>query len=156
MHRLDSALEVMAKLREIGVGLSVDDFGTGYSSLSYLSTLPITSLKIDRSFVQRLQGGTENSKDAEVVRAVITLGQALGKTVIAEGIETPAQLAQLVALGCELGQGYLLARPLSPERAAAMAQDDALRQMPGVRVGLPLQPPEAWSVGQPDWALTVH
>ena len=159
MHRLDSALEVMAKLREIGVGLSVDDFGTGYSSLSYLSTLPITSLKIDRSFVQRLRGDTENSKDAEVVRAVITLGQALGKTVIAEGIETPVQLAQLVALGCELGQGYLLARPLSPERAAAMAHDDARRQMPGGldgRDALPLQPPDAWSVGQPDWALTVH
>ncbi len=159
MHRLDSALEVMAKLREIGVGLSVDDFGTGYSSLSYLSTLPITSLKIDRSFVQRLQGGAENSKDAEVVRAVITLGQALGKTVIAEGIETPVQLAQLMALGCELGQGYLLARPLSPERAAALAHDDARRQMPGGldgRDALPLQPPDAWSVGQPDWALTVH
>lgn len=116
MHRLDSALEVMGKLRELGVGLSVDDFGTGYSSLSYLSTLPITSLKIDRSFVRRLQDATS---DAEVVKAVVTLGHALGKTVIAEGIETPAQLAQLRALGCELGQGYLLARPLSADRAAA-------------------------------------
>ena len=117
MHRLDSALDVMGRLRELGVGLSVDDFGTGYSSLSYLSTLPITSLKIDRSFVQRLQ---DQAKDAEVVKAVITLGHALGKTVIAEGIETPAQLAQLRALGCSLGQGYLLARPLSPDRAASV------------------------------------
>jgi diguanylate cyclase (GGDEF)-like protein/PAS domain S-box-containing protein len=115
MQRLDSALDVMGRLRELGVGLSVDDFGTGYSSLSYLSTLPITSLKIDRSFVQRLQ---DQAKDAEVVKAVITLGHALGKTVIAEGIETPEQLAQLRALGCSLGQGYLLARPLSPEGAA--------------------------------------
>ncbi len=119
MQRLDSALDVMGRLREIGVDLSVDDFGTGYSSLAYLSTLPITSLKIDRSFVQRLQ---ENTKDAEVVKAVITLGHALGKTVIAEGIETPAQLAQLRRMGCELGQGYLLARPLSPQAAAAIAQ----------------------------------
>ena len=124
MHRLDSALEVMGRLREIGVGLSVDDFGTGYSSLSYLSTLPITSLKIDQSFVQRLEGQDPHGKDTEVVRAVITLGRALGKTVIAEGIETPAQLAQLIALGCEFGQGYLLSRPLSPAMACAMAQAD--------------------------------
>jgi diguanylate cyclase (GGDEF)-like protein/PAS domain S-box-containing protein len=117
MERLDSALDVMGRLRELGVGLSVDDFGTGYSSLAYLSTLPITSLKIDRSFVQRLQ---DEARDAEVVKAVITLGHALGKTVIAEGIETPAQLAQLRALGCGLGQGYLLARPLSPDSAAAV------------------------------------
>ena len=117
MQRLDSALDVMGRLRELGVGLSVDDFGTGYSSLAYLSTLPITSLKIDRSFVQRLQ---DEARDAEVVKAVITLGHALGKTVIAEGIENTAQLAQLRALGCGLGQGYLLARPLSAESAAAV------------------------------------
>jgi EAL domain-containing protein (putative c-di-GMP-specific phosphodiesterase class I) len=120
MKRLDSALAVMAELRELGVGLSVDDFGTGYSSLAYLSTLPITSLKIDRSFVQRLEGDAAESKDTEVVRAVLTLGQALGKTVIAEGIETPTQLEQLRALGCNFGQGYLLARPLTPDRAAAL------------------------------------
>jgi EAL domain-containing protein (putative c-di-GMP-specific phosphodiesterase class I) len=126
MHRLDSALEVMSQLRELGVGLSVDDFGTGYSSLSYLSTLPITSLKIDRSFVQRLH---EDTKDTEVVKAVITLGHALGKTVIAEGIETPEQLAKLRALGCGLGQGYLLARPLSADGAALTLA--AQRRWPG-------------------------
>ena len=115
MQRLDSALDVMGRLRELGVGLSVDDFGTGYSSLSYLTTLPITSLKIDRSFVQRLQ---DQTRDAEVVKAVLTLGHALGKTVIAEGIETPEQLGHLRALGCNLGQGYLLARPLSADGAA--------------------------------------
>ena len=158
MHRLDSALAVMAQLREIGVGLSVDDFGTGYSSLAYLSTLPITSLKIDRSFVQRLQCDSADSKDAEVVRAVITLGQALGKTVIAEGIETPAQLAQLRALGCELGQGYLLARPLTADMAATMVQDDAKRRNPPpplAPLGPDLQPPAAWSEPT-EWALTVH
>ncbi|MDT7834615.1 putative bifunctional diguanylate cyclase/phosphodiesterase [Aquabacterium sp. OR-4] len=128
MHRLDAALQVMAQLREIGVGLSVDDFGTGYSSLSYLSTLPITSLKIDRSFVQRLNA---DAKDAEVVRAVLTLGHALGKTVIAEGIETPEQLAQLRRMGCQFGQGYLLARPLTPEMAAAVVQADRLRDALG-------------------------
>lgn len=126
MQRLDSALDVMGRLRELGVGLSVDDFGTGYSSLAYLSTLPITSLKIDRSFVQRLQ---DQQRDAEVVKAVVTLGHALGKTVIAEGIETPAQMAQLRKLGCGLGQGYLLARPLSADGAAAVLQVE--RRWPG-------------------------
>ena len=142
MHRLDSALLVMGRLREIGVGLSVDDFGTGYSSLSYLSTLPITSLKIDRSFVQRLQGAAQVTKDAEVVKAVITLGQALGKVVIAEGIETPDQLAHLLALGCEFGQGYLLARPLTPDMAAAMSQADAGRTSLNTSA---LQAPSAWA-----------
>ena len=115
--------------------------------------MPITSLKIDRSFVARLN---EQTRDTEVVRAVITLGQALGKTVIAEGIETPAQLAQLKALGCEYGQGYLLARPLTPEMAET--------------VGLP--PPTlpalapVWAGGAPtlpsptpaghEWSLTMH
>ncbi len=121
MKRLDSALETMTQLRELGVGLSVDDFGTGYSSLSYLSTLPITSLKIDRSFVQRLQDGTRNS---EVVKAIVTLGHSLGRAVIAEGIESPAQLSKLRELGCGFGQGYLLARPLSAEMAEAWLVDE--------------------------------
>ncbi len=162
MHRLDSALAVMAELREIGVGLSVDDFGTGYSSLSYLSTLPITSLKIDRSFVQRLQEGQSDSKDTEVVRAVITLGQALGKTVIAEGIETPSQLAQLRNLGCEFGQGYLLARPLSPEMAAATALVDLRRADAGApplpvpaAAGTPLAAPAAAYPPLQPWASTA-
>jgi diguanylate cyclase (GGDEF)-like protein/PAS domain S-box-containing protein len=162
MHRLDSALAVMGQLREIGVGLSVDDFGTGYSSLSYLSTLPITSLKIDRSFVQRLQAGAADSKDTEVVRAVITLGQALGKTVIAEGIETPEQLAQLRNLGCEFGQGYLLARPLSPEMAAATALVD-LRRADAGTPPLPLPaatrlaavPAQPWACSAPS-PLALH
>ncbi len=141
MHRLDAALQVMAQLREIGVGLSVDDFGTGYSSLAYLSTLPITSLKIDRSFVQRLNA---DAKDAEVVRAVLTLGHALGKTVIAEGIETPEQLAQLRRMGCQFGQGYLLARPLTPEMAAAVVQADRLRDALG---GEAPRPPAAAQPG---------
>ena len=121
MKRLDSALETMTQLRELGVGLSVDDFGTGYSSLSYLSTLPITSLKIDRSFVQRLQDGTRNS---EVVKAIVMLGHSLGRAVIAEGIESPAQLSKLRELGCGFGQGYLLARPLSPEMAEAWLAEE--------------------------------
>jgi diguanylate cyclase (GGDEF)-like protein len=117
MERLDCALETMTRLRDIGVGLSVDDFGTGYSSLAYLSTLPITSLKIDRSFVQSLSIGTQNH---EIVKAIVTLGRSLGKVVIAEGIETASQLGELRELGSDLGQGYLLARPLTAEAAQAL------------------------------------
>ena len=85
--------------------------------------MPITSLKIDRSFVQRLQDGTRNS---EVVKAIVTLGHSLGRAVIAEGIESPAQLSKLRELGCGFGQGYLLARPLSPEMAEAWLADERL------------------------------
>jgi EAL domain-containing protein (putative c-di-GMP-specific phosphodiesterase class I) len=95
----------------------VDDFGTGYSSLSYLSTLPITSLKIDRSFVRQLQGSAEN---LEIVRAVINLATSLGKQVIAEGIESDAQMQRLVQLGCGHGQGFHLAEPLSVRQATAL------------------------------------
>jgi diguanylate cyclase (GGDEF)-like protein/PAS domain S-box-containing protein len=108
MQQLALGRRTLARLREMGIGLSVDDFGTGYSSLSHLSTLPINSLKIDRSFVARLDGG---SVEGEIVRAVIQLGQALGKRVVAEGIETDAQLDRLRELGCGYAQGFLLGRP---------------------------------------------
>jgi diguanylate cyclase (GGDEF)-like protein/PAS domain S-box-containing protein len=112
MARLESALPALAELQHLGVGLSVDDFGTGYSSLAHLSSLPIDSLKIDRSFVAKLQVG---SNEAAVVRAVVLLGKSLGKSVIAEGIETRSQLDQLRDMGCDVGQGYLLSRPLAAE-----------------------------------------
>jgi len=117
MDRLEGAVETLGRMRELGIGISVDDFGTGYSSLSCLSTLPIDSLKIDRSFVQNLRA---KSKESEIVRAIVSLGHSLGKSVIAEGIETPAQLAQLRTLGCEMGQGYHLSHPLAAERAEAL------------------------------------
>jgi EAL domain-containing protein (putative c-di-GMP-specific phosphodiesterase class I) len=110
----------MAQLRELGVGLSIDDFGTGYSSLSCLSELPIDSLKIDRSFVHRLQGSAESS---EIVRAILTLGSSLGKQVIAEGVESEAQLARLEQLECGHGQGFLMAEPLTARQAGALFAD---------------------------------
>ena len=109
MGRLEVALQTMAALRESGVGFSIDDFGTGYSSLAYLSTLPIDSLKIDRSFVMGLHDKPQN---VEIVRAVLNLGLSLGRKVIAEGVETAEQLATLRRLGVPIGQGYLLSRPL--------------------------------------------
>jgi diguanylate cyclase (GGDEF)-like protein/PAS domain S-box-containing protein len=112
MDRVDGAMDTLSRLRELGVGLSIDDFGTGYSSLSYLSSLPIDSLKIDASFVRGMRSG---SKEAEVVRAIVTLGASLGKSVIAEGIETESQYDQLRGMGCESGQGFHLSRPLVAE-----------------------------------------
>jgi len=123
MTQMERALETLTRLRDIGVGISVDDFGTGYSSLSYLSTLPISSLKVDRSFVNHMMNAAQ---DAEIVRAIISLGNALGKTVIAEGIESSAQLAQLRARGCRFGQGYFLAAPMPADEALALLHSERL------------------------------
>jgi EAL domain-containing protein (putative c-di-GMP-specific phosphodiesterase class I) len=121
MGRLDVALKTLGDLREAGVQCSIDDFGTGYSSLAYLSTLPINSLKIDRSFVM---GMDQQPQNVEIVRAVNNLGKSLGHRVIAEGIETPQQLALLRTLGVELGQGYLLSRPLRADQVLPMLVTD--------------------------------
>ena len=117
MAQLATALPLLEAVRQLGVSLSVDDFGTGYSSLAHLSTLPIDSLKIDRSFVSHLQ---PDSKASTVVRAIAQLGNALGKKVIAEGIETAEQYDQLRDMGCQSGQGFHLSRPLTPAAVALL------------------------------------
>ncbi len=121
MGRLEQALQTMNRLIEAGVRFSIDDFGTGYSSLAYLGSLPIDSLKIDRSFVAGLH---EQPQNVEIVRAVLNLGHSLGRRVIAEGIETTEQLATLRRLGVRYGQGYLMSRPLA---AAQVTELLALR-----------------------------
>jgi diguanylate cyclase (GGDEF)-like protein len=103
-------------LRALGVRLAIDDFGTGYSSLSYLERFPVDVLKIDRSFVSGLAIGGDRSV---LARAIVELGRALGLDVVAEGIERTDQATRLRELGCRLGQGYLFARPLTPEAMAA-------------------------------------
>ena len=95
-------------MSEIGVRLAIDDFGTGYSALSYLARLPIDIVKIDRSFVIALQ---QEGPEQAIAAAIIALARRLGLTTIGEGIETAAQLDQLAALGCDLGQGFYLGRP---------------------------------------------
>jgi diguanylate cyclase (GGDEF)-like protein/PAS domain S-box-containing protein len=117
MDQLKTALPLLEDLRTLGVGLSVDDFGTGYSSLAHLSSLPVDSLKIDRSFIRCMRSG---SKEAAVVRAVVTLGHSLHKRVVAEGIETAQQYEQLRDMGCQAGQGYHLSRPLTALAVAAL------------------------------------
>lgn len=109
---LDTALETLNNLRELGVQISIDDFGTGYSSLSYLKRLPIDILKIDRTFVDDI---TDNSDDAAISEAIINLGQTLNLHVIAEGVETAAQQEMLAAMGCHSLQGYHISPPLPVE-----------------------------------------
>lgn len=111
MHETETTKVNLEAIRGLGVQLYIDDFGTGYSSLSYLQYLPVTTLKIDRSFVESL---TDSSKSVELVRTIVLMAKGLGLKVVAEGIETPEQLARLNALGCDYGQGYLFAQPLLP------------------------------------------
>ena len=106
-ERVRATLE---RLRTVGVGAALDDFGTGYSSLSYLHSLPLRMLKIDQAFVQELDKAS-NTNSTTVVAAILALARALNIQVIAEGIETQAQCRALLAMGCEMGQGYLLGRP---------------------------------------------
>ncbi|HEX6674415.1 MAG TPA: EAL domain-containing protein [Actinomycetes bacterium] len=112
----DDGLAHLDRLRGLGVRLAVDDFGTGYSSLSYLRRFPVNQVKIDRGFIA---GVAQRADDFAVARAVIDLGRTLRLQTVAEGIEDAAQLDALRQLGCDLGQGYYLSRPLDPEAVPA-------------------------------------
>ena len=109
------AKTMLADLKSLGAGLKLDDFGTGYSCFQYLCELPFDSLKIDRSFVRRLEDG--GTQAADVIRSVISLGGSLGMEVIAEGIETLEQSRALTAMGCLYGQGFLFSKPVSAAAA---------------------------------------
>jgi diguanylate cyclase (GGDEF)-like protein/PAS domain S-box-containing protein len=113
------ALDVLRRLKEVGVRLELDDFGTGYSSLTYVRMFPIDALKIDRSFVQ---GVCQSPEDAAIVEAVISMGRALGVHVVAEGVESEDQSALLQDLGCKLAQGFLFSRPVPASALAEMLQ----------------------------------
>jgi diguanylate cyclase (GGDEF)-like protein len=119
MRDVASTESVLHALADLGVKLAVDDFGTGYSSLSYLRKFPIDTLKIDQSFVNRMLG---NADDAAIVSAVISMAKALRLQVIAEGVETPEQVAFLLAQHCDEGQGYHFGRPVAAEALATLLQ----------------------------------
>jgi EAL domain-containing protein (putative c-di-GMP-specific phosphodiesterase class I) len=102
------SMAVLARLHDLGLGLSLDDFGVGYSSLAYLKRLPVTEIKIDKSFVMNI---TTDESDALIVRSTIGLARSLGLRVVAEGVETQEAWARLVSLGCDIAQGYFLCRP---------------------------------------------
>jgi diguanylate cyclase (GGDEF)-like protein/PAS domain S-box-containing protein len=114
------ALDVLQRLKELGVRLELDDFGTGYSSLTYVRMFPIDALKIDRSFVQGL---CQSPEDAAIVAAVISMGRALGVNVVAEGVESEDQASVLSTLGCKLAQGFLFSRPVPAGMLAELVAD---------------------------------
>jgi diguanylate cyclase (GGDEF)-like protein/PAS domain S-box-containing protein len=130
---LGEAKATLAALSKLGVRLALDDFGTGYSTLSHLQRLEVDILKIDRSFVEQIGG---SDRDREIIGAITAMAHALGLSVVGEGIETDGQLGELASLGCDEGQGFLLARPQPPEQVAALfraARSDASRQAQPIR-----------------------
>jgi len=122
MENAETAISMLKSIKELGVKISIDDFGTGYSSLSYLHKFPIDTLKIDRSFVNSIDDGSENE---EIVRTIVALAKALNLTVVAEGIENVNQFQYLSMLGCESGQGYLFSRPLPATEIVKLINDEA-------------------------------
>ncbi len=117
MNCADTAASLLTQLRELGIQLSIDDFGTGYSSLSYLHRFPVNTLKIDRSFVNRMAIGDENT---EIVKTIITMASNLGMTVVAEGVETYEQHHLLSQMNCEYGQGYFFCKPVDASKASEL------------------------------------
>jgi diguanylate cyclase (GGDEF)-like protein/PAS domain S-box-containing protein len=111
MEDADETIRLVHRLKDFGIKLVIDDFGTGYSSLSYLQRLPIDSLKVDRSFVSRIKNEPDGNRN--IVEAIISLAHRLKMTVVAEGVETEEQLAILLEMNCQFGQGYLFSKPLS-------------------------------------------
>lgn len=121
MQDVELSTQMLDRLKDANIKICVDDFGTGYSSLSYLHTFPIDTLKIDKSFIQDM---TSNFQNLEIVRTITMLGQNLRLDVIAEGVETPEQMAQLRALDCHYAQGYLFSVPLNAEEASKFLAED--------------------------------
>ncbi len=120
MQNLDNAVDAIRVLHDAGARVALDDFGTGYSSLGYLKRLPIDEVKVDRAF---LRDFPQDTKDATIVSAIIAMARALDLEVVAEGVESDAQLVALHRLQCDEVQGFLLSRPLSPEKTAEFLAD---------------------------------
>ena len=130
MADLQGSVQVLSRLRHLGIGLSIDDYGTGFSSLSRLKQLPFHELKIDRSFVKEI---THDKGDEAIVRSTIELARSLGRTVTAEGVEDQATLSHLEGLGCDAAQGFFLARPLPAPQCQEWLISSTARLQDGVR-----------------------
>jgi diguanylate cyclase (GGDEF)-like protein/PAS domain S-box-containing protein len=119
MDNVDSATAMLSQLKALGIQLSMDDFGTGYSSLSYLHQFPMHTLKVDRSFVSRMG---QHGQSTDIARTIVMLAHQLGLDVVAEGVETAEQLAQLQSLGCEYAQGYFFSAPVDSVKAEGLIE----------------------------------
>ena len=120
MMEADTVIAILDELKQMGIQIAIDDFGTGFSSLSYLHRLPIDRLKIDRTFVRDLN--SHRGSGASIAQTVIRLGQSLGLSIIAEGIETEEQAQLLMDLGCPLAQGFLYSKPVDSKAFVAWCQ----------------------------------
>ncbi|MGE5467595.1 MAG: EAL domain-containing protein [Ignavibacteria bacterium] len=127
MHNVETTLDVMHRLKEMGVRLSIDDFGTGYSSLNYLKRFPIDRIKIDQSFVRNL---TTDPSDASIVQAIVAMSRALGVTTVAEGVETASQAGYLRSLHCDHLQGFFLGHPAPAAEIEALLGSRQLADRP--------------------------
>jgi diguanylate cyclase (GGDEF)-like protein len=112
MEQVEEAISILRRIRELGIRIAMDDFGTGYSSLSVLQRLPLDTLKIDRSFVMAIDDETDNARAVAIIGAIIAIAKELNLSVVAEGVETPTQLAFLRTLNCDTYQGYLYSKPI--------------------------------------------
>jgi EAL domain-containing protein (putative c-di-GMP-specific phosphodiesterase class I) len=121
MNKVESTITMLKQLQEIGVETSIDDFGTGYSSLSYLPRFPISTLKVDRSFVNSI---SENNENLEIVRTIVMLAHNLKMKVVAEGVESSDQVAHLRRMNCEYAQGFFFSRSLKADEATTLVEDD--------------------------------
>lgn len=137
-------------LRELGIGIAIDDFGSGHASFRYLENLPADTVKIDRSFIARLDG---TARGAATVYAMIALAKQLGMKVVAEGVETESQRDELLHAGCSLLQGYFFACPLSPDAAFTLVMKQqkfievaVLPALPALPV-LPIPPASTSTIG---------
>jgi EAL domain-containing protein (putative c-di-GMP-specific phosphodiesterase class I) len=117
MQDAERTTRILSELKALGLGTSIDDFGTGYSSLSYLIRLPLDVLKLDRSFVSRMD---KNKESRQIVHTIISLADNLGMDVVAEGIETVEQADELKSLGCQYAQGYFFSKPISKGSVEAL------------------------------------
>jgi EAL domain-containing protein (putative c-di-GMP-specific phosphodiesterase class I) len=146
MDNPNQARELLQRLQAFGVETAIDDFGTGYSSLAYLSRLPVTTLKIDRSFIKDI---TTDPDSLAITASIIRLAHTMHLSVVAEGIETIEQLGLLRRLGCAVGQGFLFSPGLPPD-----AFVDLVGHLPGGRfdVAVPELPPEGEAAPNHDWA----
>ena len=135
----EQALLILERLRALGVALSIDDYGTGFSSLTYIRRLPVTELKLDRTF---LTGAPRDKRAVSVIRSTVDLAHSLGLRIVAEGIENLDALALVDDLGCDAAQGYLMGRPVPAEDfdLAAVVPQSRHSQATGARVRLHLKP----------------
>lgn len=120
MDEPDLSVAVLTKLRDLGVDVVIDDFGTGYSSLAYLKHFPVSGLKLDKSFVNSL----DHRVDSAIARSVVALGAATGLRIVAEGIEEPGQVDELLSIGCTFGQGFWFASPVPAEQVLGLSEPD--------------------------------